>query len=169
MGMIRKKNKQEFFLRYTLEQGAGKTIMENVKVLLVDDENDFVETLAERLELRGFSTTVCYDGEEAIRIVKDAPVDVVILDVQMPGLDGISTLREIKQLVPLIEVIMLTGHATVQTAIDGMKLGAYDYIMKPVENENLVDKMNKAYARKMEQEERISQAEIENIVKTKGW
>jgi len=143
--------------------------MENVKILLVDDEKEFVETLAERLKLRGFSITVCFDGEEAIRIIKDAPVDIVILDVQMPGLDGIDTLREIKQLVPLIEVIMLTGHATVKTAIDGMKLGAYDYIMKPVENDNLVDKMNKAYARKVEQEERISQAEIDNIVKTKGW
>ena len=92
-----------------------------------------------------------------------------VLDVQMPGLDGIATLREIKQLAPLIEVIMLTGHATVQTAIDGMKLGAYDYIMKPVENENLVDKITKAYTRKMDQEERIRQAEIESIVKTKGW
>jgi len=143
--------------------------MENVKVLLVDDEKDFVETLAERLKLRGFSITVCYDGENAVRTVEDAPVDVVVLDVQMPGLDGIATLREIKQSVPLIEVIMLTGHATVETAINGMKLGAYDYIMKPVENENLVDKISKAYARKMEQEERISQAEIENIMKTKGW
>ena len=146
-------------------------MMENVKVLLVDDEKDFVETLAERLKLRDFSITICYNGEDAIGIVKDeeVDVDVVVLDVQMPGLDGIATLREIKQLAPLIEVIMLTGHATVQTAIDGMKLGAYDYIMKPVENENLVDKITKAYTRKMDQEERIRQAEIESIVKTKGW
>ena len=146
-------------------------MMENVKVLLVDDEKDFVETLAERLKLRELSITICYNGEDAIRVVKDeeVEVDVVVLDVQMPGIDGIATLREIKQLAPLIEVIMLTGHATVQTAIDGMKLGAYDYIMKPVENKNLVDKINKAYVRKMDQEERIRQAEIESIVKTKGW
>ncbi len=143
--------------------------MENVTVLLVDDEKDFVEALAERLKLRGFSIMVCFDGEEAINKIKEAAVDVVILDVQMPGLDGVSTLREIKQLAPLIEVIMLTGHGTVQTAIDGMKLGAYDYIFKPVKNEDLVDKINKGYARKIEQEERSRQAEIENIVKTKGW
>ncbi len=144
--------------------------MENVTVLLVDDEKDFVEALAERLKLRGFSITICFDGEEAVNILKEqTTVDVVILDVQMPGLDGISTLREIKQLAPLIEVIMLTGHGTVQTAIDGMKLGAFDYILKPVKNEDLVDKINKGYARKIEQEERIRQAEIESIVKTKGW
>ena len=143
--------------------------MENVKVLLVDDEKDFVEALAERLKLRGFSIKICFSGEEAIPIVKDEEIDVVVLDVQMPGLDGVATLREIKQLVPLIEVVMLTGHATVQTAIDGMKLGAYDYIMKPVKNEVLVEKIEKAFARKQDHEERIRQAEIENIVKTKGW
>ncbi len=143
--------------------------MENVKVLLVDDEKDFVEALAERLKLRDFSIRVCFDGEAAVKIVQEEAVDIIILDVQMPGLDGIAALREIKQLAPLIEVIMLTGHGTVQTAIDGMKLGAFDYILKPVKNEDLVDKINKGYARKVEQEERIRQAEIDSIVKTKGW
>ena len=87
----------------------------------------------------------------------------------MPGKDGIKVLREIKQLKPLTEVIMLTGHATVQTAIDGMKLGAYDYLLKPTETKDLLEKIQGAYRRKYEQEERIRQAEIDRITRTKAW
>jgi DNA-binding NtrC family response regulator len=87
----------------------------------------------------------------------------------MPGIDGIQTLHEIKNTKPLLQVIMLTGHATVETAIEGMKLGAYDYLMKPTETEDLVDKISRAYALKREHQERIHKAEINNIVKRRGW
>jgi DNA-binding NtrC family response regulator len=87
----------------------------------------------------------------------------------MPGMDGIETLKEIKRIRPLVNVIMLTGHATVETAIEGMKAGAYDYLMKPTETEDLVDKISKAYKIKAEHEKRIRKAEINKIVKKSGW
>jgi two-component system, OmpR family, response regulator CpxR len=129
------------------------------KVLLVDDEKDFVEVLAERLQNRGFEVRQAFNGEEAINLLNQQDADVVILDVLMPGKDGVQTLSEIKQLKPLTEVIMLTGYGTIETAIQGMKYGAYDYLMKPTETEDLVVKINKAYKLKSEHEERIRQAE----------
>jgi DNA-binding NtrC family response regulator len=138
-------------------------------VLLVDDEVEFVDILAERLKAREFSVVKAYSGDEALAKLGEAKVDVVVLDVVMPGKSGIETLREIKQREPLVEVIMLTGHATVETAIEGMKLGAYDYLMKPTEIPDLVEKLEGALARKREHEERIRKAEINGIMKRRGW
>ena len=140
-----------------------------IKVLLVDDEQQFVETLAQRLETRGFVVDTALDGDRCLAILMDKDMDVVVLDVQMPGRSGIDTLKEIKKLRPLSEVIMLTGHATVETAIEGMKLGAFDYLMKPTEIDELVDKINRAYKRKAEHEDRIRQATIDKIAKTRGF
>jgi two-component system response regulator CpxR len=141
----------------------------NIKVLLADDEEQFVEMLGQRLEARDFAVTTAFDGDQALEILQDHDIDVVILDVVMPGKSGIETLREIKRIKPLIEVIMLTGHATVETGIEGMKLGAYDYLMKPTDTGELVEKITKAYARKAGQEQRIKQAEINEIIKRRGW
>ncbi len=140
-----------------------------VRVLLVDDEVQFVETLAERLETRGFAVDTAFSGDQAIEKIRQKDLDVVVLDVLMPGITGIDTLREIKRLKPLTEVIMLTGHATVETAIEGMKLGAYDYLMKPTDINDLVDKITKAHGRKAEHEERIRQAAIAKIAQQRGW
>ena len=140
-----------------------------IRVLLVDDEKEFVESLSERLELRLFEVKTCFSGDDAVRLLQQEDLDVVILDVLMPGKDGIATLTEIKKLKPLTQIIMLTGHATVETAIKGMKLGAYDYLMKPTETEDLVKKINSAAKLKREHEERIQQAEIQNIIKQRGW
>ena len=132
-------------------------------MLLVDDEEEFVEILAERLEFRGFSVSTAFNGDDAVSCLKEHEPDVVILDVLMPGKDGIQTLKEIKQINPLVEVIMLTGHATVGTAIEGMKLGAYNYLIKPSDTEDLVAKIMKAYKLKSEHEERIRSAELESV------
>jgi len=140
-----------------------------IKVLLVDDEKEFVEVLGERLETRDFDVSMAFSGDEALQAVSGQDVDVVVLDVLMPGKDGIETLREIKELKPILEVIMLTGNATVESAVEGLKLGAFDYLMKPTETKELVAKIVKAYKRKAEQEERIRNAEIERIMLTKGW
>ena len=140
-----------------------------IKVLLVDDEKDFVETLAQRLEMRDFDVKTALDGDQALGLVREFDFDVIILDVLMPGKDGIQTLKEIKDLRPLAHVIMLTGNATVDTAIEGMKLGAYDYLMKPTETEILVEKIMSAHKIKAEHEERIRQAEIEGLLKRRGW
>ena len=135
-----------------------------IRVLIVDDEEEFVEQLSERLVLRNYDVSSCYSGEEAVKKLKAYNYDVVILDVAMPGIDGVETLHQIKQLKPLTEVIMLTGHATVESAIDGMKLGAFDYLLKPAKTDELVGKVNKAHARKSEQEERIRQAKVNEII-----
>lgn len=140
-----------------------------VKILLVDDEKEFVETLAERLEAREFRVSTALGGDEGIAWIKEHDTDVVILDVLMPGKDGIETLKEMKLAKPLLEVMMLTGHGTIETAIEGMRLGAYDYLLKPTDMTELVEKINKAAGRKAEHEERIRQAEIDRIVKTRGW
>lgn len=134
------------------------------RILLVDDEEQFVQALSERLTLRGYDVTTSLSGEDALEKLKHYIYEVVILDVAMPGLDGIATLREVKKLKPLTEVIMLTGHATVETAIEGMKLGAIDYLVKPCDTEELVNKINKAYQRKAEQEERIREAKVKEII-----
>ena len=140
-----------------------------IQVLLVDDEPEFIESLSQRLELRDFEVKTALSGDEALAILDDARVDVIVLDVMMPGKDGIETLKEIKARCPLTHVIMLTGNATVETAIEGMKLGAYDYLMKPTETAALVSKITSAGKLKGDHEERIRQAEIENIVKRRGW
>ncbi len=138
-------------------------------VMVVDDEVEFVEALSERLSTRDYIVIKAYDGDEALNLLGEQKVDVVILDVVMPGKSGVEVLREIKQRQPLVEVIMLTGHATVDTAIEGMKLGAYDYLMKPTDTPDLVEKINGALAKKREHEDRIRKAEIDSIVKRRGW
>ena len=140
-----------------------------IKVLIVDDEKDFTELLSERLETRGFKTRIAFNGNEAISRLKEENADVVLLDVMMPGKSGVETLKEIKNSWPITEVIMLTGHGTVETAIEGMKLGAYDYLIKPTETEDLSQKITSAYQRKSDHEERIRQAEINKIIEHKGW
>ncbi|MDY6838609.1 MAG: response regulator [Thermodesulfobacteriota bacterium] len=134
------------------------------RILIVDDEKEFVDSLAERLSMRDYDVTTSLSGEEATEKVKGYNFDVVILDVAMPGMDGIAALREIKKLKPLTEVLMLTGNATVETAVEGMKLGALDYVLKPCEIDELVAKIDRGYDRKAEQEERIRSVKVAEIM-----
>ena len=140
-----------------------------ISILLVDDEKDFVETLAERLQLRDFNVATALSGDVAIKLVEENDFDVIVLDVQMPGKDGVETLKEIKNIEQLSQVIMLTGHATVKTAIEGMKNGAFDYLMKPTDTDELIEMINNAYQLVAEQRDKIRQAEINNILKKRGW
>jgi len=140
-----------------------------IRLLLVDDENDFVETLAERLRLRNFNVSVALNGNEAINLVKENEFDVIVLDVLMPGKDGVETLKEIKSIDQISQVIMLTGHATVKTAIQGMKNGAFDYLIKPTDTDDLIEMIKKANQLVVEHRERIRQAEINDILKKRGW
>ena len=142
--------------------------MNHIKILLVDDEEGFVQTMQKRLAKRNLNTDAAYSGGEALELLQKSPSDVVILDVKMPGLDGIETLREIKKHHPLIEVIMLTGHATVQSAIEGMKLGAFDYLMKPCDLEELVQKVREAAGKKEAHEQKIIEARARNIALRRG-
>jgi DNA-binding NtrC family response regulator len=125
------------------------------KVLIVDDEQDFLETIVKRLLKRQVDATGVDSGREAVRILQEQSFDVVILDVRMPGMDGIETLMEIKKRSPLTEVIMLTGHGSIQLGVKGMQLGAFDYVIKPAEFDELLEKVNQAAERKMLHEERV--------------
>jgi len=138
------------------------------KVLLVDDEQDFVEMLSLRLNEMGEKITVAYSGREGLDTLEKTGIDVVILDIKMPGMDGIETLREIKKKFPLVEVIMLTGHGSTETAVEGMKLGAFDYLMKPADFADLSTKLEAARKRKDEQEERIRKAEVKLLLRRSG-
>lgn len=138
--------------------------MPNPRLLLVDDEERFRTTLGKRLTEREMEVTTVGSGEEALKEITQKLYDVVVLDVKMPGMDGIETLSEIKKTRPNIEVILLTGHASVDSAVDGMRLGAYDYLMKPCEIEQLLEKINGAYEIKNGRDERIRQAEIRRLV-----
>ena len=133
--------------------------MEEIRVLLVDDEVEFLEALEKRLRKRNLQVSCSYSGEAALEFLVDHPVDVVVLDVKMTGMSGIQTLREIKRKCPLVEVIMLTGHANVEVAIEGMELGAFDYLMKPVDIDDLLYKVQDAHKKKSLQEGRIRREE----------
>ena len=133
--------------------------MNPCRVLLVDDEVEFVQTVAKRLERNKLSVQAVHSGDDALRHLVDNPTDVVVLDMKMPGMDGIEALREIKAWQPLVEVIMLTGHASVEAAIEGMELGAFDYLMKPVEFDELLYKIQDAHKKKSLQEAKISSLE----------
>lgn len=140
-----------------------------VKVMLVDDEIPFTEALAKRLSKRDLTVISAFSGKEALEKLKDdSSIDIVILDVKMPGLDGIQTLREIKKSHPLVEVIMLTGNATVESAIEGMKLGAYDYLLKPCDMDQLMAKVAEAESKKAMHEEKILEARMKDIAMRRG-
>jgi len=120
------------------------------RILVVDDEVDFLETIINRLKKRKLDATGVTSGEDAVALLKEQLFDVIILDIKMPGgMDGIETLLEIKKIQPLAEVLLLTGHASVQTSIEGMKLGAFDYCLKPLKFEELLQKIGAAFEKKV--------------------
>lgn len=129
--------------------------MQKIRVLIIDDEPDFLETIVKRLMKRNMDATGVGSGEDALGVIEMRAFDVAILDMRMPGMDGIETLKEIKRKSPLTEVIMLTGHASVESGIQGMHFGAFDYMIKPADFEELVEKVNQAGERRILHEERI--------------
>ena len=143
--------------------------MNEATVLIVDDERGFVETMAKRLEKRNMTVFQAFGGDEAMDLLAEQPsIQVVILDMKMPGKDGLVVLQEIKEAYPLVEVIMLTGHATVPSAVEGIQHGAYDYLMKPCSFEDLNQKIAEAVALKDKHEEEAVEARIENIAQRMG-
>ena len=139
------------------------------RVLIVDDEKDFVEMFSLRLRESGQKVVTAYSGRECLETLAEREhIDVVVLDIKMPGMNGIETLREIKKHHPIVEVILLTGHGAVDTAVEGMKLGAYDYVIKPADFEDFKSKLDGARRRKEEQEERIRRAEQRFLIRRSG-
>jgi DNA-binding NtrC family response regulator len=134
--------------------------MEAFRVLVVDDEPDFLETLVKRLKRRKVDASGVSSGVEALRMLEQEHFDVVILDIRMPGMDGIETLREMKRKRPLMEVILLTGHASVESGMQGMQLGAFDYVMKPAEFDDIMEKVRQAFERKTLHEEKVKETDV---------
>ena len=134
-------------------------------IMLIDDEVLFVETMAKRLASRSIETITAFSAEDGLEKLKENQnIDVIILDVKMPGMNGIEALKEIKKLSPLIEVILLTGHATIKSGIDGMKLGAYDFLTKPCDIEEIVNKVEEATKKKRAHDEKIKDAEQKKLL-----
>jgi len=139
-------------------------------IMLVDDEVPFVEAMTKRLKRRDLEVEQAFSGDETLKkLTADSKAEVVILDVKMPGMDGVETLKAIKRQAPLVEVIMLTGHATVESAIEGMKLGAFDYLLKPCDMDHLLDKVSEAAAKKRQHEEKITNARIKEITARRAY
>ena len=122
---------------------------EDIKILLVDDEKQFVDTLAERLAMRGFSARVAYDGPQALKAV-EAPTDVIVLDLRMPGMDGFEVLRSVKKSNPQVQVIILTGHGGDAEEQTAYRMGAYNFLKKPMDIDELLNSIRMAYRDKVE-------------------
>jgi two-component system, OmpR family, response regulator len=129
-------------------------MMKRPRILLVDDEVAFANNLLKLLSKRGYDVVVEYNGADAVNTVGEKEFDVIVLDMKMPGMDGIATLKEIKKKAPLVEVVILTGHGSVESGIEGMQLGAFDFLTKPVRIDDLQEKVSEAYRRKLVQRER---------------
>ena len=140
--------------------------MEEMKILLVDDEERFLETTQKLLVRKGYKILTAGSGTEALQILASQTIHVVILDVKMPGMDGLEVLKQIKMLHPLVEVIMLTGHGTVESAVDGMKSGATDFLVKPTDVEILIQKAEEAFEKRKNLEEKIRMAQSRSFMKS---
>jgi len=124
--------------------------MENFKVLLVDDEEEFVRTLSERLQMRDLDSQTAFDGEQALEVMQDGVPDVMVLDLKMPGIDGMEVLRRMKERYPTVQVIIYTGHGSDRDEEEARRLGAFEYLRKPVNLEDLMAVLKRAYQKKME-------------------
>jgi DNA-binding NtrC family response regulator len=141
----------------------------NAKVLLVDDEDDFLNTLSQRLEVRGLKVTGATRGEEAVDLVDKQEFDAIVIDLAMPGMDGLETLKQIKENHPEAEIIMLSGQGSIKKSTEAMKLGAEDFLEKPVDIQELLKKIAEAKDKRILILQKKSKEEIENILRSKAW
>lgn len=128
----------------------------DIRVLLVDDEKGYIQPLSERLRSRGFNVAIAFSGEEALILIENNDFDVVLLDIMMPGKNGLETLQDIRKIDFLVPIILLTGHAKIETAMEEVKTGVFDYLLKPVQIDQLVERIQLAHERKIVRERRIS-------------
>ena len=140
--------------------------MIGAKILLVDDEVVFTNNMAKLLHNRGYFVTAVNSGENAIKELEAKDIDVVVLDLKMPGMDGLATLKEIKQLGLFTQTLILTGHGSIDTALEAVKLGAYDYLTKPCEIDELVAKIEKAWEKKDDEFKKEMQEKIQKVIES---
>ncbi len=139
------------------------------KILLVDDEKDFLDTMVERMSARGMVVSTAASAAEAVRMIEQESFDAVVLDLMMPEVDGLEALKTIKAKQPDLQIILLTGYATVEKGIEAMKLGAMDLVEKPADLKLLTEKIKKAQARRMIIVEKRTEEKIKKIITTRGW
>ena len=139
------------------------------KVLIIDDEVQFLENLAERMTVRGMDVSTAQDTNNALEVVDSQEFDAIVLDLQMPGMNGIEMLKHIKEKHPDMQVILLTGHATLEAGVEAMKLGAMDFMEKPADINSLTEKIKKAQAKKMVLVEKKTESKVREILRSKGW
>ncbi len=139
------------------------------RVLLVDDEKDFIQTLTKRLEVRGLTVSSATRGEDALNLTRQKNFDIVVLDLSMPGMDGLETLKKIKAKDPEVEIVMLSGHGTVKSSAEAIKLGAEDFLEKPVDIQDLLDKIGEAKDKRILVLQKRAQKQIEDILQNKAW
>ena len=140
--------------------------MEKIKMMLVDDEERFLSTTKKLLSRKGIEALTAHSGREALEKLRTQNIHVVILDVKMPGMDGIETLKQIKKQYPVVEVIMLTGHGTMESAVEGLKSGATDYLTKPTDIDELIEKAEEAFNKRQRLEEKIRVAQTRTFMKS---
>ncbi len=143
--------------------------MADEKVLLVDDEQEFTQVLSERMRSRGLDVVTAEDGLSALKKAEEQSFDAIILDIRMPGIDGIETLRRLRQINPNLQIIMLTGQASVKAGIEATKLGAMDFLEKPADLKQLLEKIREAKTNKVLLVQEQAEEKIKDILKTKGW
>lgn len=143
--------------------------MSDDRILIVDDEAEFSRVLAERLESRGLKTDTAESGPEALEKVRARSFDAVILDMMMPEMDGLETLAKMREENPDLQIILLTGHATLEKGVEAIKMGAADFLEKPADLESLLEKIKAAKVRKLLLMEKRGQSSIDDILGTKGW
>jgi DNA-binding NtrC family response regulator len=142
--------------------------MDKMRIMLVDDEEGFLSTTKKLLERKGLHVITASSGQEALEKLVGEGVHVVILDVKMPGMDGVAVLKAIKSRYPMVQVVMLTGHGTVESALEGLRSGATDYLMKPIDIDELIAKADEAFARWQIMEEKIRAADRQATDKAQG-
>lgn len=143
--------------------------MSEYKVLLVDDEVDFVDVLAQRLEARGLNVRKTHNGQDALAAAQDTVFDAIVLDMAMPGMNGIETLEGLLEINPDLQVILLTGRATLEQAVAAIRIGALDLLEKPAEIDDLVAKIELAATRRWSLEEKRIEDKVSDIMRKKGW
>ena len=141
----------------------------STKILLVDDEEEFTTVLSERMMARGLDVDIANTGPSATQKVKEKSYDAIILDLAMPEMDGIETMKHLLEENPDLQVIFLTGHATLEKGIEAVKLGAVEFMEKPVDMNKLLEKVNEAKSKKVLLTEKKTEDKIKEILKKRGW
>ena len=138
---------------------------DNIRLLIVDDEVRFLQTLKERLQMRGFDVTAATSGTQAVEAARGTRFDLVLLDLKMPGMDGEEVLRILKEEHPLMEVIILTGHGSIQSAVDCTRAGSYSYLQKPCETDELLEVLKDAYHKRVQRQLDLDKEKVDELLR----